>query len=204
MLSQLLSRVEVFISGRSISDNILLAQELFRNYHRLSGPARCALKFDIRKAFDTVDWGFLLDLLSLLQFPPTFINWIRECITTPMYSVKVNGSLAGFFKGARGLRQGDPLSPYLVVLAMEAFSMILNEETLLPNFKFHWKTEPCNIMHVCFADDIIMFCHGDLPSVSIIHSCIQSFSMFSGLIPNALKSLCFLANVPNDVKESIN
>lgn len=101
------------------------------------------------------------------------------------------------------VKQGDPLSPYLFILAMEAFSMILNKDTLLPNFKFYWKADSCKISYMCFVDDILLFCHGDLSSVSIIHSCIQSFSMFPDLIHNALKSLCFLANVPIDAKASI-
>lgn len=69
------------------------------------------LKLTLKKAFDSVRWDFLFDCLSNFKFPPAFIGWIHACINTAMFSVKVNGSLCGFFKGARGLRQGNPLSP---------------------------------------------------------------------------------------------
>ncbi|KAL0342564.1 UNVERIFIED_CONTAM: hypothetical protein Scaly_1919000 [Sesamum calycinum] len=111
-----------FVLGRSIGDNILLAQELFAGYNRQGLPMRCALKVDLRKAYDTVEWDFLSAVLQLFGFPGTFIGWVEECVTTPMFSVCINGNPHGFFKGARGLRQGDPMSPFLFVLIMEMTS----------------------------------------------------------------------------------
>lgn len=196
VLPSLIDRAQsAFVPGRSISDNILLAQELFRNYHRGSGHPRCALKIDLRKAFDTVNRSFLFDLLELFKFPPKFIGWIKACITTAMFSVKVNGALARYFNGARGLRQGDPISPYLFVLAMEALSMILHKGASQNGFKYHWRTKECKLTHLCFADDLLIFCHGSSSPMAIVHSCIHTFSMFSGLIPNAQKSRCFLSDV---------
>ena len=93
-----------FVAGRRIGDNILLVQELMRNYNKDDGRPKLALKVDLMKAFDMVDWGFLLDTLAAFQFPLKVINWIKACLTTHKFSISINGELAGFFSGKRGLR----------------------------------------------------------------------------------------------------
>lgn len=80
-----------FVEGRQIMENILLAQEVVRDYHLVNGRPRCALKVDIMKASDTVSWGFITNLLLAMRFPRVFINWITMCFTTPKYSINVNG-----------------------------------------------------------------------------------------------------------------
>ncbi|XP_059663891.1 uncharacterized protein LOC132309616 [Cornus florida] len=95
-----------FVSGRKIGDNIILAQELLRGYHRDLNPPRCTLKVDLIKAYDTLSWQFILDVLQLMQFPPIFISWIKACISTASFSICINGELCGFFNSIKGLRQG--------------------------------------------------------------------------------------------------
>ncbi|KAL0439731.1 UNVERIFIED_CONTAM: hypothetical protein Slati_2456100 [Sesamum latifolium] len=100
-----------FVLGRRISNNILLGQELFHGYKHQNLPPQCALKVDLRKAYDTLEWDFILAMLRVFGFPDKLIMWIEECISTTSFSVSLNGDLHGFFPGARGLRQGDPMSP---------------------------------------------------------------------------------------------
>ncbi|KAL2240805.1 UNVERIFIED_CONTAM: hypothetical protein Sindi_0721700 [Sesamum indicum] len=112
-------------------------------------PPRCALKVDIRKAYDTVDWDFLIAAMEMFGFPSTFVKWIEECVSTPSFSVGLNGKPHGFFRGARGLRQGDPLSPYLFVLVMEVlhlgFLQLIDQEEI---FSYHWKCEAARIFQL--------------------------------------------------------
>ncbi|KAL0289735.1 UNVERIFIED_CONTAM: hypothetical protein Sradi_7066500 [Sesamum radiatum] len=89
-----------FVPGRSIGDNILLAQELFSGYNQKHLPPRCALKVDLRKAYDTVEWDFLRAVLTLFGFPERFIMWIVECVTTPSFSqlIEQNGAFSYHWK----------------------------------------------------------------------------------------------------------
>ena len=105
-----------FVQGRSIADNILLTQELMKNYHLDSGPPRCALKINLKKAYDSISWGSILDKLSAMGTLATLLSCIKACITTPMFSISVNGELTRFFASKMGLRQGDPLLPFCFVL----------------------------------------------------------------------------------------
>ncbi|GJW80705.1 hypothetical protein Tco_0144680 [Tanacetum coccineum] len=88
-----------FVSGRKISDNILLTQELMHHYHLDRGVPWCAFKVDIKKAYDTVDWGFLKEVLMAFGFHHRMVAWIMECVTTSSFSISINGVLHGYFKG---------------------------------------------------------------------------------------------------------
>ncbi|KAJ9536498.1 hypothetical protein OSB04_un000335 [Centaurea solstitialis] len=193
-----------FIPGRKISDNILMAHELVSGYHLERGPPRCAFKIDLRKAYDMVSWEYLFCMLKGFGFHPTFIKWITEMVSTPTFSIVVNGESRGFFQGKRGIRQGDPLSPYLFTLVMEGFSMLFKqciEEAA--DFGYHNGCDEFGITHLCFADDLFVFTRGDVPSVEVLKKTLSLFALRSGLSPNLQKSDVFFGNVGHDVKEAI-
>ncbi|GJY17397.1 uncharacterized protein Tco_0388888, partial [Tanacetum coccineum] len=169
-----------FVPGRSISDNILLTHELMHKYHLNKGPPRCAFKVDIQKAYDTVDWQFLKSILLGFGFDRKMVSWIMACVSSTTFSLCINGELHGYFKGKRGLRQGDPMSLYLFTLVMEILTLIL-------------KTK----------DNLILFTRGDLNSAKIIMESLQEFKEVSGLVPSIPKSTAFFCNVGSHVKASI-
>lgn len=184
-----------FLGNRLMSENIFLVQELLRKYARKRISPRCMLKVDLHKAFDSIDWGFLQWMLASIGFPPRFVGWIMECVSTTSYSILVNGSIFGHFKGARGIRQGDPLSPYLFVLCLEYFSRMVNSLDASVGFHFHPGCQHLKLTHLAFADDLMLFCRGDLVSVRLLMDCLRDFHEVSGLAFNAHKSSIYVAGI---------
>ena len=192
-----------FVQGRRKDDNILLTQELMKKYHYDFGPPRCALQIELKKAYDSIRWGCILDILAAMGTPSNLLRCIKACITTPRFSICVNGELTGFFASKRGVRQGDPLSPFPFLIATEAFSRSLSKAVLHPCFDFHPKCKEINLSHLCFADDIFLFSKGNVTSVKIALDELAKFEAFSGMQVNKQKSAVFLAGVTESVKATI-
>lgn len=181
--------------GRLLSENVLLASEIVQGYNRRNIETRAMLKIDLRKAFDTVRWDFVLSTLSALGIPEKFIGWIRECVCTPSFSISVNGSSDGFFKSTKGLRQGDPLSPYLFVLAMEVFSRLLLSRFESGYISYHPKASALDISHLMFADDVMVFFDGSSSSLQGIYEVLDDYAGWSGLTMKREKTLLFHAGL---------
>ncbi|KAL0345475.1 UNVERIFIED_CONTAM: Retrovirus-related Pol polyprotein from type-2 retrotransposable element R2DM [Sesamum radiatum] len=153
---------------------------MVRQYTRKQILPRCTINVDLRKAFDSVSWTFISQVLHGYGFPPIFITWIMECVSTSSFSVALNGSLHGFFKGKKGLRQGDPMSPAHFLLCMEYFSRLIKRKTFDSDFNFHPLCEKLKITYLLFANDLMLFSCGDFPSIHILMECLQEFRDVSG------------------------
>ena len=158
---------------------------------------------DIMKAYDTISWGCIMNILSSMGTSTHLLRCIMACITTPSFSISINGELAGFFASKRGLRQGDPLSSFLFILAIEAFSRSLAVAASGQGFQFHPRCKDINLTHLCFADDMFLFSGGTLSSVQVFMDELSRFERFSGLQVNKQKSAIFLAGVPDEVKNDL-
>ncbi|XP_043714892.1 secreted RxLR effector protein 78-like [Telopea speciosissima] len=151
------------------------------------------LKIDIHKAFDSSRWDFISQVMTKTGFPCIFVNWIQACISSPKFSVLVNGSLAGYFDASVGIRQGCPLSPYLFTMALEALSrdiQICTEQQLIVPMP---KCKALNLSLLAFADDLMIFSKASLASLESIMLCLQHFHELLGLHINPSKSLIFFA-----------
>ncbi|XP_056685981.1 uncharacterized protein [Spinacia oleracea] len=136
---------------------------------------------DLRKAYDTVEWGFIEEILSDLGFPSHFTHLVMTCLTTTQYSILINGVPTPLLHPKRGLRQGDPLSPFLFTLSMKYFSRAINTVASHPPFRFHPRCKLLHLNHLCFADYLLMFCKGDPKVVQLMFEGFATFSSSTGL-----------------------
>lgn len=137
-----------FVKDRLLIENVLLASELVKSYHKDSVIERCAVKIDVSKAFDFVQWSFLLSVLTALNFPERFIVWIKKCIEMASFSIQINGELAGYFNSKRGLRQGCSLSPYMFVICMQVLSKNLDKAAAEKRIGFHPYCKELSLTHM--------------------------------------------------------
>ncbi|XP_024014348.1 uncharacterized protein LOC112088307 [Eutrema salsugineum] len=192
-----------FVKDRLLMENLLLATELVKDYHKETITPRCAMKIDISKAFDSVQWRFLLNTLKALNIPEKYVHWIDLCISTASFSVQVNCELAGYFGSKRGLRQGCSLSPYLFVICMNVLSKKLDKAALEGKFGYHPTCQELQLTHLCFADDLMVFVDGNKRSVEGVLEVFDDFAIHSGLHISLEKSTIYMAGIENVEKEAI-
>ncbi|CAL1377121.1 unnamed protein product [Linum trigynum] len=181
------------LKGRQIHEASLIANELIDS-RRKSGKPGLVFKLDIEKAFDNVNWNCLFKILDSFCFPQRAKLWIKGLVTSPVLSVLVNGEAAGFFKTHKGLRQGDPMSPFLFLLVMDILSAMLEtlrSEGCISGFFMDEPNSRGEVTHLLYVDDTIIFCEANEEHVLNLLSTLVCFQAVTGLRINVEKSMMF-------------
>uniref|UniRef100_A0A2N9HZ73 Reverse transcriptase domain-containing protein n=1 Tax=Fagus sylvatica TaxID=28930 RepID=A0A2N9HZ73_FAGSY len=164
-----------------------------------------ALKLDISKAYDRVEWEFLRQVMIKMGFHSQWVSLIMECITTVSYSLLINGEPTGHITLSRGLRQGDPISPYLFLICAEGLNGLLNKEA--SNGEIHGisicRRSP-KLTHLFFADDNLLFCRATQTECQKIQEILQVYEKASGQQLNRSKTTLFFSrNTTQATQEAI-
>ena len=195
VLPHLISETQsAFVARRLITDNILLAQE---NFHALRSNKSCkskfvAIKTNMSKAYDRVEWSFLKSLMAKLGFDDRWISWIMYCISSVSYQVLINGEAKCQILPTRGIRQGDPLFPFLFIICTEALIAQINGAEIEGRFTGMKIAQGSpTISHLLFADDSLFFCKADIPQCAELLRIINTYGLASGQQLNREKSAVF-------------
>ncbi|XP_020253777.1 uncharacterized protein LOC109830826 [Asparagus officinalis] len=187
-----------FQKGRSTLDSILIANEMIHFCSKRKKEV-AMVKIDFAKAFDSISWNFLINLLKARGFGDKWCSWIYYIVSTSNCSVLVNGSPSKSFTCKRGLKQGDPLSPLLFNLSVDVLSRMIMynvDEGLLSSLQIR---EPLNHIRILqFADDTLLFVRSTLKDISALKAILYIFEDISGLGINYSKSsLLYFGNIQN-------
>jgi len=185
-----------FIKGCQIMDGILVANEIVDDAYRCKKEL-ILFKVDFEKAYDSIDWGYLQTVMLKMGFPTLWRKWIKECISTATTSVLVNGSPTDEFSLGRGLRQGDPLSPFLFLLAAEGFNALM-ESLLVNNLYTGYKVgsrDVTVVSHLQYADDTLILGEKSWANIQGMRAILLLFESLSGLKVNFSKSCLVGVNV---------
>ena len=180
-----------FVMGRQILDASLIANEVIDAWQKRKEKGLIC-KLDVEKAYDSINWQFLMKVMQKMGFGSKWLGWIWSCISTSKHSILVNGVPAGFFPSSKGLRQGDPLSPYLFVMGMEVLSALIRRAVVggfLCGCSIGGGRRPTvNISHLLFADDTVVFCEAKKEHLLHLSWILFWFEAASGLRINLAKS----------------
>lgn len=150
----------------------------------LSQRPEVLLSLDAEKAFDRVEWGYLLYALRRFGFGEVFISWIKLLYTSPLASVRTNNTLSSYFPLQRGTRQGCPLSPLLFALVMEPLAISIRHCTDIKGIFRGSQEHKISL----YADDILLYVSDPLSSILHIFNMLKEFGRFSGYKLNLEKS----------------
>ena len=190
-----------FVPGRMIFDNIIIAHESINAMLKIrSGKhGSLAVKLDMSKAYDRIEWSYLQGVMETMGFSAKWIELVMKCVTSVTYSLVVNGKQSGHIIPSRGLRQGDPLSPYLFLLCGEGLSKLLKSAT--EEGSIHGvvvASQGLKITHLFLANDSLMFCRARSKDCLKLVEILDRYGKASGQVVNTDKSgILFSSNTRN-------
>lgn len=200
-LSQILPNIvsqeqRAFIHGRNIKDCICLTSEAINLMQAKTFGGNLAMKVDIAKAFDTLEWGFLLKVLKPFGFNSTFCDWMKVILESAYISISINGKQRGYFKCKRGVRQGAHLSPLLFCLAEDVLSRCISNLVREGKIKQIKGTRHSMVpSHILYDDDIMLFCKGDSTSIQALTQLFNDYAAISGQKVNPSKSILYAGSM---------
>ena len=185
-----------FIKGRLITDNILVAYETlhYMKNHNSGKSGYMALKLDMSKAYDRIEWSFLKDVMVQMGFQERWVALIMECVTLVAYSLLVNGEPYGNIKSSSGIHQGDPLSPYLFLLCLEGLHRMIRKVASNGNIQ---GVSICRngpkLTHLFFADNSLLFCRATSHDCQKVLEILSSYERVLGQKLNRDKTTLFFS-----------
>ena len=191
--------------GRRTSDNIIIVQEVIRTLiSRRGRTGYVVIKLDLEKAYDRLEWNYIQDTLEFFQLPPTLITLIMNMVTSTRFHILWNGTPLPAVMPSRGIRQGDPLSPYLFILCLERLSIKLNEaicDNAIHPISFRGRVR---LSHLFFANDIFLFTRATVRDCKNLGRILLEFCERSGQLMSITKSkVWFSPRTPRLTKDQV-
>jgi hypothetical protein len=192
------STQSAFLKGRQLVDGVVVINEVV-DLARRNGQSCLIFKVDFEKAYDSVEWSFLDYMLGRFDFCSKWKDWIRACVFVGNMSILINGSPSEEINIQRGLKQGDPLAPFLFLLVAEGLGGLMKRAVDLGSFQgFRVGSGDVSISHLQYADDTLCVGVASIDNLWTLKAILRGFEMASGLKVNYWKSRLMGINVSQD------
>jgi hypothetical protein len=193
-----------YVEGRQIMDSVILAHEIIHSLKTSRTPGML-IKLDLSKAFDRVSWHYIRAVLVSFGFDHAWIRWVLQLTSSAFFSILVNGVPSKPFSPSRGIRQGDPLSPFLFILIAEGLGRYIKAaitEGSLKGLPLH-NIQPAP-SHSQFVDDTLLLNSPTVQEAVKLNSILSDFTEASGMSLNLDKSKLYFFNTPPPVQRHIS
>jgi hypothetical protein len=195
-----------FVPGRNIHENIIVAQEMTHSMVKMKGSkGLVAIKVDLSKAYDKLKWDFICQILKEIQLPDSLINVIMHSITSVETNVKWNGARGSYFRPQRGIRQGDPISPYLFVMCIDKLSHLISQAVK----EGTWKAPRAGrngpiVSHLMFAYDLLLFGEATTEQLKCMTDILDKFCRLLGQqVSNEKTSVFSSSNTSRRLRDTL-